>query len=145
MTAAALGAHWRATVRGFTRSRRSRGAICVAVLACSLVGTTRAADASRIDDVRAEARRIASQIEANGERISALGEQYDGATLRLADLRAQQRLAARALVEAQRGAAHARASAVALAQRLYLSASPDAGDSLFTSAPLDDAERSVYT
>src|SRR5689334_22169633 len=41
------------------------------------------AAASPIDDKRAEADRLAQQIATNGDRIAALGEQFDGATLAL--------------------------------------------------------------
>lgn len=50
---------------------------------------------SKIDDARAQARRLEAQIEANGERISMLAEQYNGVQLKLATLRRQLDEAAR--------------------------------------------------
>src|SRR5690242_4862019 len=45
------------------------------------VATVPPAGSSPIDDKRAQAARIQSQIESNGDRIAALGEQYNGARL----------------------------------------------------------------
>src|SRR4026209_1738858 len=76
-------------------------AVAVAILAAvasPFVGTTHGY-ATTLEEKRAEARHIAQQIEANGERISVLDEQYNGAVLRIAQLtkgidQAKQRLAA---------------------------------------------------
>ncbi len=56
------------------------------VLTLGLVAATllpAAAQASPIDDKRAEAARLQAEIDANGAKISALSEQYNGARLRL--------------------------------------------------------------
>ncbi len=60
---------------------------------------TAAAVASPIDDKRAQARRLQQQIDANGDRIAVLGEQYNGAVLHMQEANAavaeaEQRMAA---------------------------------------------------
>ena len=75
-------------------------AVAVAILAAvasPFVGNAHVY-ATTLEQKRAEARQIAQQIEANGERISVLDEQYNGAVLRIAELtkgidQARQRLA----------------------------------------------------
>lgn len=53
------------------------------------------ASGSPVDDKRAQAARLQDQIDANGEQISALGEQYNGARLELTEANA-------AIVDAER-------------------------------------------
>lgn len=79
------------------------------------------AGARTISDVRAEAARIEQQIQDNGDRIAALGEQYNGAVLQLQQLEADQ---VRAVEQFRRTQARARslhAAVAALAVRLYTS------------------------
>ena len=80
-----------------------------------------AAGARSITDVRAEAQRIERQIQENGDRIAALGEQYNGAVLHLKDLEADQARATRQFRAAQATARSLRASVAAVAARLYMS------------------------
>jgi cell wall-associated NlpC family hydrolase len=80
-----------------------------------------AAGARTISDVRAEARRIEQQIQDNGDRIAALGEQYNGAVLQLQRLEADQALALRQVRQTEAKAGSMRASVAALAARLYMS------------------------
>jgi cell wall-associated NlpC family hydrolase len=54
-----------------------------AVVAISVDGTRDRAGATPIDDKRAQAAAIQDQIDANGEEIGALAEQFNGAQLRL--------------------------------------------------------------
>jgi cell wall-associated NlpC family hydrolase len=57
-------------------------AVLAATLLVAPLGTGAGrAGASAIDDTRAEARRLQSEIDATGDSISALGERYDGAVL----------------------------------------------------------------
>jgi cell wall-associated NlpC family hydrolase len=60
---------------------RPVGPVAALLVAGALLGLVRAPStgASPVDDKRAEAARIQRQIEANGHRIAALGEQYNGA------------------------------------------------------------------
>lgn len=58
--------------------------LIIAALAVTLVPVA-VARAAPIDDKRAEAQKLQAQIDANGDRIAALGERYDGAKLRLDD------------------------------------------------------------
>jgi cell wall-associated NlpC family hydrolase len=63
-------------------ARRTRALLVIAASALTLAALAPAsAHATTIDDKRAEAVRLQRQIEANGEKISALGEQYDAAVL----------------------------------------------------------------
>ena len=57
--------------------------VAVLVIAGALLapGAAQSAGGSPIDDKRAQAARIQRQVEANGSRIAALGEQYNGALL----------------------------------------------------------------
>jgi len=55
----------------------------VSLVALGATAGGRVAGATPIDDKRAQAAAIQSQIDANGERISALAEQYNAAQLRL--------------------------------------------------------------
>jgi cell wall-associated NlpC family hydrolase len=70
--------------------------VCIALLSSSFVVAT--ASAATIADKKAQAAQLQRQIDANGEQISALAEQYDGARLRLDEakkniVRVQSRLA----------------------------------------------------
>ena len=69
--------------------------ILVSIAVIGATGFGRSASAAPIDDKRAQAQAIQDQIEANGERIGALGEAYNAAQLRV--------------VEAERAAADAQA------------------------------------
>lgn len=96
----------------------------VAVLVTTLtisIGIPATAGARSISDVRAEAARIEQQIQENGDRIAALGEQYNGAVLRLQQLESDQARAAKQFRAAEAKARSMRASVVALAVRLYMS------------------------
>jgi cell wall-associated NlpC family hydrolase len=62
-----------------------RLAASVAITAVVCLAGTHVASAAPIDDKRAEARRLQAQIDANGEKISALGEKANGARYRLAE------------------------------------------------------------
>ena len=63
--------------------RRTRALLAITASALTLAGLIPAsAHATTIDDKRAEAVRLQRQIEANGEKIAALGEQYDTAVLK---------------------------------------------------------------
>ncbi len=68
------------------RHIRTISTAVLATMALTLVasaGTGTRAGAAPIDDKRAQAAAIQDQIDANGERISALAEEYNGAQLRL--------------------------------------------------------------
>jgi peptidoglycan DL-endopeptidase CwlO len=62
------------------RFARSVAVLVITGILLALV-TVQSAGSSPIDDKRAQAARIQRQVEANGARIAALGEQYNGALL----------------------------------------------------------------
>jgi cell wall-associated NlpC family hydrolase len=99
--------------------------VLAATLAASFV-IPASASARTISDLRAEAERIERQIEANGDRIAALGEQYNGAVLRLQQLEADQARAARQFRRARAEARSIRAQVADLAARLYMNHSSGA-------------------
>ena len=81
------------------------------------------ASAQTIGGLRAQAARIEAQIQANGDRIAALGEQYNGAVLHLQELQTSQARATAQLQAVQRRAQALHTSAAALAARVYMSSS----------------------
>src|SRR5262249_43916576 len=89
----------------------------VGALVLTTLTAGRAAPGWRIDALRARARQIASEIDANGEHIAALGEQYDGAQYRLQHLRDQERAASRAIHTAQNAATRLRGEVTSIAAR----------------------------
>jgi peptidoglycan hydrolase CwlO-like protein len=96
----------------------------VAMLAATLAITIivpATAGARTISDVRAEAARIEQQIQQNGDHIAALGEQYNGAVLKLQQLAADQARAVKQFRLSQARALALHASVAALAVRLYTS------------------------
>ena len=102
------------------RSRRllTVALCCVFALAATL--TPNSASATKIEDLRTEAKRIAAQIGANGDRIAALGEHYNGAQLKLNAIHEQQGVAVRRLADATQQAAKLRKEMVGIASRLYV-------------------------
>jgi cell wall-associated NlpC family hydrolase len=99
-------------------------AIAVAIFATLVspfIGTTKVF-ATTLDQKRAEARRIAAQIDANDERISVLDEQYNGAVLRIAQLTKNINDAQQRLGVAQRHASSLRTQVRARAAALYMGA-----------------------
>jgi peptidoglycan DL-endopeptidase CwlO len=101
-----------------TRATSRVVAMLAATLAISVIVPT-TAGARTISDVRAEAARIEQQIQDNGDRIAALGEQYNGAVLQLQQLEADQARAVEQFRRAQTQARSLHASVAALAVRLY--------------------------
>src|SRR5690349_20721221 len=65
------------------RMRAAIGAAIVGVAAFVIPLGTGAAHASPIDDMQAKAKALQDQIDQNGDKISALAEQYNGAQLKL--------------------------------------------------------------
>lgn len=63
--------------------------VVVGVLVGALAAAPLAANGSPIDDKRAQAAQIQAQINANGDKIDALSEQYNGAVYRLQQLDGQ--------------------------------------------------------
>jgi cell wall-associated NlpC family hydrolase len=85
---------------------RKLAALAALTVSAALVGTQFAA-AAPLDDKRAQASRLQAQLEANGQKISALGEKANGARYRLAET-------TKALADAEAGLADAEANARAL-------------------------------
>ena len=105
-----------------TRAMSRVVAMVATTLAISVIAPA-AAGARTISDVQAEAVRIAQQIQVNGDRIAALGEQYNGAVLQLRQLEADQARATRQFQRVEEQARSMHGSVVALAARLYMSQS----------------------
>jgi cell wall-associated NlpC family hydrolase len=92
-----------------------------ATLASPFIGTTHVY-ASTLEQKRAEARRIAAQIDANGNRIEILDEQYNGAVLRIAQLTKNINDAKKRLGLAQSHASGLRKQVRSRAAALYMGA-----------------------
>ena len=105
------------------------------------------AGARTISDVRAEAARIEQQIQENGDRIAALGEEFNGAELRLHKLEADQALALRQVRQTQAKAHTMRASVAALAARLYMghAMGSEAVQSVDVASVMDYTRNQQYT
>ena len=78
-------------------ARLTTAALCCTALALGTVAST--ATGSPIEDKRAEAQKLQQQIDANGMKISSLGEQYNGAQLALDQATARVDAAERRLTE----------------------------------------------
>ncbi len=76
--------------------------VCCTALTVGAVAAT--ATGSPIDDKKAEAQRLQQQIDANGMKISSLGEQYNGAQVAFDEATARVAAAERRLAEARRNA-----------------------------------------
>jgi cell wall-associated NlpC family hydrolase len=105
----------------FTRSL----AILLTISALLGVGTVSSAAGSPVDEKRAQAARIQRQIEANGDRIAALGEQYNGARIEFNRTIAGIADARRRFDEAQAQVDAKRALLQRRAANLYTGASAD--------------------
>ena len=118
----------------------------LAIALVTVVVPVAVARATPVDDKRAQAAQLQAQIDANGDRIAALGEQYDGAKLRLDD-------ANRAIADAQTRYARAqqqwkaiRARLAARAAEIYMSAgSQNPLQDLDVSSVQDMMARSRYS
>jgi peptidoglycan DL-endopeptidase CwlO len=121
-------------------------ALLAATLALSIVVPS-TAGARTVSDVRAEAASIEQQIQQNGDRIAALGEQYNGAVLQLQQLQADQALAVRQFRHAEARAHALHASVAALAVRLYTSQSVGSGavQSIDAGSVMDYTRNQQYT
>ena len=107
-----------------TRAKSRVAGVLAVMLAATLTVSLVApvtAGARSISDVRAEAARIEQQIQENGDRIAALGEEFNAAELGLRSLETDQALALRQVQQARAKARSLRSSVAALAARLYMS------------------------
>ena len=91
-----------------TPRHRRRLGVLVGIALLSAPVLTTAGSASPLDDKKAEAARIAAQLEAQGERLSALDEQYNRAVLKLQDTEAALAKSERAIASANTRYAAAR-------------------------------------
>ena len=101
-------------------ARLSTSVVCCTVLTVGAVATT--ATGSPIDDKRAEAQRLQQQIDANGMRISSLGEQYNGAQVALDEATARIAAAEARLARARRNTQRLERLVKRRAATLYMSA-----------------------
>ncbi len=127
--------------------RRTGAALVVSMLAAFAAPLAApAAGASPIDDKKAEAAQLSAAIDANGERISAVDEQMNGARLKLQDAQSQIETARQAIDAAEQQAATLKATLGQRAAAVYIdqagtgsaSSSDNLGD------PITAAERSAY-
>ncbi len=133
-------AHERAASVPTARPQRVRRvALAVVVgLVCALAVPVVAA-ASSAEDLRAEARRITAQINANGDQIAALGERYNGAVLHLQQIHDLQRRAVSSLAAAVQHSTALRSLKARVAARRYVAGSASGGEPLI----LSDAGASI--
>ena len=110
---------------------------CIVVL-CSLPAAPASADPA--DDRRAEARRIADQLDSLGRSVSMLAEEVDSGHLEAEDLAAEAAAAERDLARAEAEASGARARLAAEAVDTYVQGGVDLG-AVPVSAPIDDQLR----
>ena len=99
--------------------------LTTAVLCCTAVttgGVAATATGSPIDDKRAEAQRLQQQIDANGMKISSLGEQYNGAQIALDEATGRIDAAEQRLSEARRSTLRIERVVKRRAATLYMSA-----------------------
>ena len=82
------------------RLLRTPFVVVIVALTCGALSPLRASG-SPIDDKKAEAAHLEAEIQANGDRIAALGEQYNGAVLAYNDAMAAVAEARRLLVNAE--------------------------------------------
>jgi cell wall-associated NlpC family hydrolase len=129
-----------------TRATRAVIAVLAATLAIG-VAVPVTAGARTISDARAEAARIERQIQQNGDRIAALGEQYNGAVLQLQQLEADHARAVKAFKAAEARAHALHASVAALAVRLYTTHSAGSAviESIDTGSVMDYTRSQQYT
>ena len=129
-----------------TRATSRVVAMLAAILTISIV-VPATAGARSISDLRAEAARIEQQIQENGDRIAALGEQYNGAVLHLQQLEADQARAVNDYHQAQAKGRSLHASVASLAVRLYMthSVGSEAVKSVDVASVMDYTRSQQYT
>ena len=101
-------------------ARLATALVCCTALAVGTIGST--ATGSPIEDKRAEAQRLQQQIDANGMKISSLGEQYNGAQIALEQATARVDAAEQRLAEAHRRTRRIERTVKRRAAALYVSA-----------------------
>jgi len=104
------------------RATRTRLSILATILLTATVMQTSVAQASPISDKVAQAKQLQAEIDANGAKIAALGEQYDGAVYHLQQVQAAIGKARSQLAEAQREAAAIKHRVAGRAASLYMQA-----------------------
>ncbi len=114
------------------------GLLSCIVLLCSLPAAP--ANADPVDDKRAEARRIADQLDGLGRSVSMLAEEVDSGHLEAEDLAADAAAAERDLARAEAEASGARARLGAEAVDTYVKGGVDLG-AVPVAAPIDDQLR----
>ena len=93
--------------------------LCSTAFAAGTIVST--ANGSPVDDKRAEAQRLQQQIDANGMKISSLGEQYNGAQIAFNEATARVDTAERRLADARRSTLRIERLVKQRAVRLYVS------------------------
>lgn len=114
----------------------------VAAVAAPLTAT--AAGASPIDDKKAEAARLAAAIEANGEKMTALDEERNGAQIKLQDAQTQIATAKQGIDQAQQQADALKAALGQRAASIYTDQTSPGGNRDSLADPITAAARSTY-
>ena len=115
------------TTRTQTRRGARRWACLVGCLALLWTQQAPPAGADPADDKRAEARRIAAELDELGRTVSVLAEEVDGGRLRAEDLAAELAAAERDLAKAEAEASQARSTLAAQAVDTYVQGGVDLG------------------
>jgi Cell wall-associated hydrolases (invasion-associated proteins) len=124
-------------------ARLTTAALCCTALALGTVASI--ATGSPIEDKRAEAQRLQQQIDANGMKISSLGEQYNGAQLALDQATARVDAAEQRLTEARRSTLRIERSVKHRASALYMSSGQSTPlDAINVTSVRDVAAREKY-
>lgn len=106
--------------------------------------TAYAAGATRAEDLRSQAKRIAAQISANGDKIAALGERYNGTLLKLDQIHAQQVQSVRDVERATRLSTELHQHIVVIASRMYMQGNVQQSPQQSGGSYLESGSQSVY-
>lgn len=124
-------------------ARLTTAVLCCTALTIGTVAST--ATGSPIEDKRAEAQRLQQQIDANGMKISSLGEQYNGAQLALDEATARVNAAEQRLAEARRSSLRIERLVKRRASAIYMASGQSTPlDALKVTSVRDVAARGKY-
>jgi cell wall-associated NlpC family hydrolase len=132
------------TTRTHTTGGARRWACLVGYLVLLSTQHLAPAGADAVDDKRAEARRIAAQLDALGQSVSVLAEQVDGGRLRADSTAADAAAAERDLAKAEAQAAGAKARLATEAVDTYVQGGIDLGASPIRAGDGDPLRRRQY-
>jgi cell wall-associated NlpC family hydrolase len=132
------------TTRTHTIGGARRWACLVGCLVLFATQLAPPAGADPVDDKRAEARRIAAQLDVLGQSVSVLAEQVDGGRIRADSTAAEAAAAERDLAKAEAAAAGAKSRLAAEAVGTYVQGGMDLGTSPIAANDGDPVRRRQY-